>query len=95
MPRDTPARRKIRVALRALGYEPREIKWEGPWVPVDFGSDGGFSVDGFGSFSSAADFVQWVGDPGNFATFVEDTRNFTPRPSGEAARDDRTGGSDA
>jgi hypothetical protein len=74
--RETPARQKIRTALRALGYEARAIEWNGPWVPVDFGSDGGFSIDGFGSFSSADDFIQWVREPHNLATLRADTLDF-------------------
>lgn len=74
--RDTPARRRIRSALRELGYEPRTIDWNGPWVPVDFGSDGGFSVDDFGSFWSADDFIGWVRDPRNLATLRQHQRDY-------------------
>lgn len=73
MPSETPARRKIRAALQALGYEPKEIVWNGAWSPVDFGADGGFSVDGFGAFASADECIEWMSDPENFACFKADT----------------------
>jgi hypothetical protein len=81
--RETPARRKIRAALRALGYEPRSIEWNGAWVLVDWGSDGGFSVDGFGSFASADDFVDWINQPGNFDVFASDVGGPSPLPASD------------
>jgi hypothetical protein len=72
-PRESRAKRKIRLALAGRGYKPREIVWNGSWVPIDFGADGGFSVDGFGAFASADEFVGWIADDENFAAFERDT----------------------
>ena len=73
MPTESKAKQKILATLNALGYAPRSIEWTGPFSLVDFGSDGGFSVDGFGSFASADDFVAWINEPENFETFKGDT----------------------
>lgn len=58
----SPAKRRILAALREHQYEPLTIGWQ-PMVGGDGNYEGGFDIDGWGSFYSADECVQWLDDP--------------------------------